>query len=527
MGYSYRSFDKNDETTVYIIVYLMVFVVTIPLISQILDSIGVLDNLVYKLGDQAHHYFMLHFLVHKEHKKHIKEYSFHGNNTSNNSSSSKKTITKGFNNDKNDKDINSIEDNRIKLIEEYEEYDNECFDEDESKDIEADIDNKIIVSKEELEQEAQSIKIRSSAHITYGKCCGKRIHSYDPRFTITFVELLSYYNTANDSKNSRLSDCLFYILNSHSIISTFAALPGNPFSRYERRMAFIVRHSAAFLITIFFSRLSSLSIGSQIALSLLFITPLTIFVNETYYFVVAPERVFPCLKFCCNHDDDIEEKNTIRKIFHCLNVLGSFFAHCACAISILWVVLAGLWTSSDIGFRALGKYWLQVMILSLGGEMLHIWLKFFSSEYCIHLKFNKLKLAVLSKWFYEYIKMEQLEVIKTRKCLLCFQLVIYTTTGKSIKALDEVELEKVLEEEPAVIVVNDIDENLHVDKSRMVTDKKELQNSESITSIAIKDTDMIISINETRVDRANVDDERWELIKWTDCIFDLTKVWIR
>jgi hypothetical protein len=61
----------------------------------------------------------------------------------------------------------------------------------------------------------------------------------------------------------------------------------------------------------------------------------------------------------------------------------------------------------------------------------------------------------------------------------------------------------------------------------MVTDKKELQNSESITSIAIKDTDMIISINETRVDRANVDDERWELIKWTDCIFDLTKVWIR
>jgi hypothetical protein len=234
-------------------------------------------------------------------------------------------------------------------------------------------------------------------------------------------------------------------------------------------MAFIVRHGLAFLITIFFYRLSTLSRASIVALNLLFVTPLTLFVNETYYFIVAPERVFPFLKIFNNHDDDIKENQFIRKIFHWLNSLGFFFAHGACAISILWVILAAFWTSADNRYKALGKYWAQVMIFSLGSELILLGLQFFSSDYCIKIKIGKLTLFTISNWFYEYCKTEQLEVLKARYCFLCLQVVICTTTGKSLKASDEVQLEKVLEIEPAIILVEDADDSLQESNLNITT----------------------------------------------------------
>ena len=53
--------------------YLAVLVIALPFISHVLDCFGIVNNIVYRLGDKAHYNFMKHLLVTREIDKHKQE----------------------------------------------------------------------------------------------------------------------------------------------------------------------------------------------------------------------------------------------------------------------------------------------------------------------------------------------------------------------------------------------------------------------------------------------------------------------
>ena len=82
--------------------------------------------------------------------------------------------------------------------------------------------------------------------------CGKRfpIHNFNKDFLKSLISGRCYYETYDGIRRDSCfflpgnlySDAMFFFFNSHSLFSMAGALQGNPFSRYERRMAFIVRY---------------------------------------------------------------------------------------------------------------------------------------------------------------------------------------------------------------------------------------------------------------------------------------------
>ena len=209
-----------------------------------------------------------------------------------------------------------------------------------------------------------------------------------------------------------------------------AALPGHPFSRWEKRMAFIVRHGLAFLISIVFFMLP-LEESAKQALNTLFITPLMIFINTSFYIIIA----CPCLQG--------EHSPGIKSFFECLEGLSLTFAHFCCLISIVWVIIAGALTYSDDNYATLAKYIYQVVVFGLGLECILLWIKFFSSTFCIKFKVCGIPVFTVSDWFYEYCEYEQLERLESNLFIipLLLTFTVYTTSGVSQKEL-EVDIER-------------------------------------------------------------------------------------
>jgi len=382
-------FDDAIEMGSYIGVYLAVFVIALPFTAHFLDCIGILNPIIYRLGDKAHFNFMKELLIHREVEKHQKEHT---------------------------------------------------FDQGEFAPTEQAVTS----------EEAAHIKERATVDIVYEKdcfgrekqCCGQKflVHQYDDNFTESLLKLRAYYNSYDNKRmdsccchaHSISSDCLFYFLNNHSVFGMVAALPGHPFSRYDKRMAFIVRHGLAFFISILFFRLD-LEESKKQALNTLFITPLMVFVNTSYYYILA----CPCLQG--------EHSTAIKGFFQCMEGLSSAFAHICCLISIIWIIVAGALTFGDDKYATLGKYIYQVLVFGLGLECILLWIKFFSSTFAIKFKVCGVAVFTISDWFYEYCECEKLE--RTERNLFIIPILltftIYTTNGVSLK--EDIDLETGIE----------------------------------------------------------------------------------
>ena len=195
-------YSVNDATTTgnsqgtYIGVYIAVFIGGFPFLYGFMDFLGLFDGVVLRLGKKAEHNFMKE--LEEKNKKAEKDDKSEG-----------KIVVDG-------------------IIPTADENDPEKADED----------------KDTIEYE----KI-----FGYEKnLCGRRfpILNMNKDFLKSLISGRCYYDTYDGIRRdscffiagSLYSDAMFFFFNSHSLFSMAGALQGNPFSRYERRMAFIVRY---------------------------------------------------------------------------------------------------------------------------------------------------------------------------------------------------------------------------------------------------------------------------------------------
>jgi hypothetical protein len=138
--------------------------------------------------------------------------------------------------------------------------------------------------------------------------------------------------------------------------------------------------------------------SAKSALNTLFITPLTVFVNTSYYLIVA----CPCLA------GEISSP-TLRSIFTFFQRSASLLAHICCLISIVWVIVAGALTAKDDQFSTLSKYLYEVFVFALLTELALLLLKFFAATFCIKLYILSTNVFTISDWFAEMVTINKLE----------------------------------------------------------------------------------------------------------------------
>ena len=151
------------------------------------------------------------------------------------------------------------------------------------------------------------------------------------------------------------SDSLFYFFNTNALVSPFCALKGHSFSRYERRMAFITQHGLSLLLSVIAVAAFGDNVGAGVLFNILFVTPLTLIVNSSFYYITA----CPCTQGewnCC-----------LRCIFKILEYFGTCFAHFYALISIIFLIIAAVLSySSGQKLFLLTKYATDVFVVSTG-----------------------------------------------------------------------------------------------------------------------------------------------------------------
>lgn len=213
-------------------IYIAVFVIALPIIATVLDFFGVADQLMYKLGDQAHKNYINYMIKKRENIDDV---------------------------EKGAKVVNCC--GQLTC----------CVDQKESL-KETNFDETVL--------QTNPIVIPATLFgyekIIYGQKYENRI--YDAKFLQSLVKSRAYYNCYSSDRAqyfydfSIFWDGLFYCMNNHSVLATICCLPEHPISRQKWLLAFIVRHGFGFLVAIFFSEYSVLT---AILLNVLFITPMS------------------------------------------------------------------------------------------------------------------------------------------------------------------------------------------------------------------------------------------------------------
>jgi len=197
-------------------------------------------------------------------------------------------------------------------------------------------------------------------------------------------------------------DYIFYVLNQNSLLSMFACVPEHPFSRYDRRLAFIVQHSVAFIFAILFKVIGDAT--TTLILNIFVVIPIKMIVVTGFYAFVA----CPCLQGT--------ENGCLKCLFGCCENLGSFWAHIFVVISLLWLVLAGYATVKNDNLKTLGAYLWSVFVIGQVVENILAFLNFAFSTCHIDIKVCCITVFTISKWYQSYIKFKK---IATKSRTLC------------------------------------------------------------------------------------------------------------
>jgi len=287
----------------YIGVYIAVFICAFPITFHIFDFIGLFDGLVSRLGKKAHETFLkevnrpVHLksgtITEEEFKIILKEYYEQHNPD--------KVYTI-------DKIVEAYEGWEQALIEQLEEKYQKPVNLTKEKVIVVDVaDNSAVAENGDVptteegadvkDKEGADVKDKEGDDTKYETICGREkvicgkkfpIMKYHGDFSKSLVNQRAYYDSYDNRRSdscfclasSLYSDAMFFFFNNHSMFSMAGAIQAHPFSRYNRRMAFIVRHGLAFLLSVAFYKLP-IPEGGKAALNTVFITPLTIFVNTS------------------------------------------------------------------------------------------------------------------------------------------------------------------------------------------------------------------------------------------------------
>ena len=229
--------------------------------------------------------------------------------------------------------------------------------------------------------------------------------NYNGEFLKKLMTSRVFYNTYPYDINANptvaqimLYDSLFVFLNTNELVSTFTALIGHSFSRYERRMAFITQHGLALLLAVI-ATAAFKDAYSAIIFNILFVTPLTLFVNTSFYYITA----CPCTTGdwnCC-----------LRCIFSILEYFGSCFAHFYSLLSIIFLIIAGAlsYGADDNNLKCLLKYVTEVFVVSTGLSLL---LHILKIHVFVHIVFKFCGFVIfddIGKWLREYVEFNNLD----------------------------------------------------------------------------------------------------------------------
>lgn len=201
-----------------------------------------------------------------------------------------------------------------------------------------------------------------------------------------------YYNCANAStmNSACRGDYIFYVLNQNSLLSMFACVPEHPFSRYDRRLAFIVQHSVAFIFAILFKVIGDST--TTLILNIFVVIPIKMVVVTGFYAFVA----CPCLQGT--------EHGCLKCLFGCCENLGSFWAHIFVVISLVWLVLAGYGTVRNDNLKTLGGYLWSVFVIGQAVENILAFFNFALSTCHVDIKVCCITVFTISPWHKSYIK---------------------------------------------------------------------------------------------------------------------------
>ena len=275
-------------------------------------------------------------------------------------------------------------------------------------------------------------------------------YELDPYFEKELIKQRLYYNCGNSTSMSSAcrSDYFFHILNENSLLGMFACLPEHPFNRYERRLAFLVQHSTAFILAILFSWFKNPEI--VLVLNIFVVIPLKMIINTSFYHFVA----CPCLKGT--------RHPCLKSLFGCCETLGSFWAHFFVVISLLWFVLAGYGTVRNDKFKTLGGYLWSVFVIGQVVENILAYIRFFSSSFCIDIYVCCVPVFTISDWYKDYLKREKL-ALKNRTicCLLPFlKIQLVRAEGGVVPLETEIEAPKTeaMDSQPVLYVQSDLNQ---------------------------------------------------------------------
>lgn len=214
---------------------------------------------------------------------------------------------------------------------------------------------------------------------------------YNPLFIKKILSPAAYYGCVDDMvcclccTSGMSADFIFFLLNRHSLLSMFCASKQNSFSRNERRVAYYVQHSLAFMCAVLVES-SGMDPNTRIIFNVLVITPFTMFINTSYYYMLA----CPCLvrewKWdCC------------RRMADCLEVLGKVIAY-PLSITSFFLLLVAATATTD--WAAVAKYAYQVHLTSMLSEVALASFLFRYNTYTEY-KFCGVKVFAFGTWFKE------------------------------------------------------------------------------------------------------------------------------
>lgn len=200
-------------------------------------------------------------------------------------------------------------------------------------------------------------------------------------------------------RSSWLTDFIFYILNNSQVLSMMGCCHDHPFSREERRMAYLLQQTLAFAIssvvtTMTFDTLEVEVQGTIIPLSdyhqkvllnVFVISPFILAIYKVIFLMFS----CPCLKTHCGW----------RCLLMLKHLLENFSQQIARAVCFLVGSLCILWVSvfePDTSFNRLVTFALQVQVVSAILDILRCLLAFF--PVCIELTFCGIPLINLGRW---------------------------------------------------------------------------------------------------------------------------------
>jgi hypothetical protein len=200
-------------------------------------------------------------------------------------------------------------------------------------------------------------------------------------------------------KSSWLTDLVFYLLNNSQLISMMGCCKDHPFSREERRLAYLLQQTLAFAIasvvtTMQFDTMTVELKGyevelnenrQKILLNVFVISPFILMIYNAIYLLFS----CPCLKIHCGW----------RCLIWLRHFVETFSHHIARTVCFIVASLCILWVSvfePDTSFSRLVTFALQVQVVSAVMDMLRCLLLFF--PVCIRLSLCGIPLINLGRW---------------------------------------------------------------------------------------------------------------------------------